>query len=92
LFLGHDVCAGIETLTKTLVHDYGGLQDKMATKVPNVSEVLSKKVIFPSQGMLVTPEQALSQHTETRAQAQVTPALSANAVVEPGDTRIPHPK
>jgi hypothetical protein len=22
----------------------------------------------------------------------VTPALSANAVVEPGDTRIPHPK
>lgn len=76
---------------KWLVHDYGGLWKKMTTEVPDISEVLSKKVIFPS-GMLVTHEQAWSQHTETCAQAQLTPALSAYAAVESGDTRIPHPK
>lgn len=62
----------------------------MTTKVPDILDALSKKVIFPSQGMLMTHEQARSQHTETCAQAQLTPVLSIYAVVKPGDSRKPH--
>lgn len=70
-----------------LVHDYGGLWEKMTTKLPDILEVLSKKVIFPSREMLVTHEQARSQRPETRAQAQLTPALSTYVVVALGTWR-----